>query len=205
MGIGLEQFSGDTGCRQEKRRELGLSDSDKMLLSVGELDRDKNHRVVLEAMKTLSKEGFRLFIAGVGALEESHKKFIRENGLEGSVRLLGFRRDIPELLEAADIYVFPSLFEGLSVALMEAAAARVPIACSRVRGNVDTVVTEDSYFSPKSPGQVVEVIRNIGCFDEGQKAEMVGRNYRNLQKYRLCEVQKEMDRIYKAVDERIGR
>ncbi|MCI8782609.1 MAG: glycosyltransferase family 4 protein [Dorea sp.] len=207
VGIELGQFSGsgDTGCRREKRRELGLSDAEQMLLSVGELDRDKNHRVVLEAMKTLAKEGFRFFIAGVGALEASHKEFIRENGLEDSVKLLGFRGDIAELLEAADIYVFPSLFEGLSVALMEAVAAKVPVACSQVRGNVDTVVTKESYFSPESVEQVVEVIRRIGCFTEEEKGEMVARNYENLQKYRLCEVQKEMGRIYRAVEKGIGR
>ena len=205
VGVDIDRFLSKKDCRTKKRKELNIQDNEALLLSVGELDKDKNHIEVLEAMKTLGKEGFKFCVAGTGALEDSHKKFIQENGLEDCVKLLGYRKDIPELLQAADIYVFPSLFEGLSVALMEAVAARIPIACSEVRGNVDTVITDESYFPSNSPSKLIDVIRNISSMSNCEKENMVEKNYKNLIKYRLSAVQEEMKKIYKYSNDEIEK
>lgn len=205
VGIDIDKFRMENACREEKRNELNIADNETLLLSVGELDRDKNHIEVLEAMKSLGNEGYIFCIAGDGTLMESHKDFIRTNGLEKCVKILGYRRDIPELLQATDIYVFPSLFEGLSVALMEAVAAKIPIACSKVRGNVDTVITKDSYFPTDSPNELVSIIKEIANLTSEEKTQMVETNYQNLLKYRLSEVQEEMRTIYRVADEEIEK
>lgn len=205
VGIDIEKFSIPSNCRNKKRTELGVADDEKLLLSVGELDRDKNHIEVLEAMRTLAPKGYKYFIAGNGSLKESHTDYIKTNGLENSVYLLGYRRDIPELLQATDLYIFPSMFEGLSVALMEAVAAKIPIACSKVRGNVDTVVTKESYFSPQSPTELVSSVEAISNMTDEEKSRMVEINYQNLLKYRLSEVRKEMKKIYKIADRAVEK
>lgn len=205
VGIDIDKFSFPADCRNEKRTELGVDGDEKILLSVGELDRDKNHIEVLEAMKILAPKGYKYFIAGNGTLKESHTDYIKANGLENAVCLLGYRRDIPELLQAADIYIFPSLFEGLSVALMEAVAAKIPTACSEVRGNIDTVVTKESYFSPQSPLELVAAVEDISNMNDEEISRMVETNYQNLLKYRLSEVQKEMTRIYKIADRAVEK
>lgn len=205
VGIDLDKFKHGIDSRNEKRAELGISDDQKLLLSVGELDRDKNHIEILEAMKILGRKGYALAIAGTGSLMESYAQFIKTNRLEDCVQLLGYRRDVPELLQAADIYVFPSLFEGLSVALMEAVAAKIPIACSQVRGNVDTVVTPGSYFPTNDPNKLVEVVQRLSSMAEKERKGMVETNYQNLLKYRLPEVQKEMTAIYRFADKALEK
>lgn len=205
VGIDIDKFAISADCRNEKRTELGVAGNEKLLLSVGELDRDKNHMEVLEAMKILAPKGYKYFIAGNGPLKESYADYLKANRLENSVYLLGYRRDIPKLLQAADLYVFPSMFEGLSVALMEAVAAKIPIVCSKVRGNIDTVVTKESYFSPQSPSELVSAVECISNMNDEEKSRMVGINYQNILKYRLSEVRKEMTRIYKIADRMVEK
>lgn len=197
VGIDLSRFGSSIEDRDRKRGELGAKASDIVLLSVGELDRDKNHQVVLEAMKELSQKGFKYYICGTGKLREAFDSYIKDNNLQESVFFLGYRKDIPEILAAADIYVFPSLFEGLSVALMEAVAAKKPIVCSQVRGNVDTVVSGESYFSPYSSDELVRVIERVAKLDT---VEMVEANYRNLEQYHFSNVQEEMKKIYRLAE-----
>lgn len=200
VGIEIEKFANTSVDKTVKKLELGLKADDKILLSVGRLKWDKNHMVVLKAMKQLSKQGYKYLICGEGEERKSYEDFIKKNYLQDSIFLLGFRKDISELLKITDIYVFPSLFEGVSVALMEAVAAKIPVACSKVRGNVDTVVTEESYFAPFSEEQLINVIRHISSMDTTM---MVEENYKNLLKYDINEVKKEMTRIYKSVNKSV--
>ena len=76
---------------------------------------------------------------GFGELEEKHKALVKELGIEDRVVFAGYRGDVKRLLHAVDGFAFPSLQEGLPVALMEAMAAGLPIVCSRIRGNVDLI------------------------------------------------------------------
>lgn len=135
--IGAE--AADEQRRARTRRELGLCEKDILLLAAGELSERKNHRVLLEAMRLLDDRHIHLMIAGQGDLEAEYRAYMKEHGLESRVRLLGYRTDLARLLAAADIYVFPSLQEGLPVALMEAMAAGLPCVVSRIRGNTDLI------------------------------------------------------------------
>lgn len=200
VGIDIEKFDMPLECRADKRKELGVKDEEIMLFSVGELDRNKNHIEILKAMKILAPKGYKYYIAGKGSLMDSHNEYIQSNGLEQSVKLLGYRRDIPELLQAADIYVFPSLSEGLSVALMEAVAAKIPVVCSKIRGNTDTIITEESYFSAKSSADAAHTIEYINLMDDKEKKRIVEKNYINLLQYQLSVVQIEMSKIYRIAD-----
>lgn len=203
VGIDIENFVVSADCREVKRAELGIKEEEKVLLSVGELNNEKNHKEVLEAMKILAPKGYRFLHAGKGSNLVEYQDFIRANHIEDAVQFLGFRTDIPELLRAADVYVFPSLFEGVSVALMEAVATKLPIACSEVRGNVDAVVTRESYFPVDSPEKLAAVVENICNMTAEEKEKMVEKNYQNLLKYRLSEVQKEMRAIYVVADKMV--
>ena len=200
VGIDIGRFVKNQEARERLRTAFGIRDGETALISVGVLDGNKNHRAVLEAMKTLAPEGYRYLIVGKGELKEEYDAFIRENGLENAVTLAGYRQDIPEILQAADMCVYPSLREGLPVGLMEAVASRLPVACSRVRGNVDVVVTEESYFDPRDPASVTAAIRRIGRMAEDRKAALTEKNYRNLLAYDMTEVRKEMTAIYREAD-----
>lgn len=147
VGIDIDYWSGkglESGVkeriRKEIRQELGVSDSEQMLLSVGELIPRKNHEEVIRALKekaSLKNTNYKYFICGQGVLWEYLQQLIEQLGLADKVTLLGYRKDIRELLYAADLFVFPSKQEGLPVALLEALASGVKVVASDIRGNRD--------------------------------------------------------------------
>lgn len=143
-GVGLDPaaFSSEETELTSLREELGLNPEDKVILSVGELSRRKNHKVILQALAKLSDSAIHYLICGIGPEEKNLLNLARELGLEKQLHLLGFRRDIPKLLALADLYAFPSLQEGLPVALMEAMAAGKAVVCSEIRGNTDLIEPE---------------------------------------------------------------
>jgi glycosyltransferase EpsD len=143
VGIDINKFSKRIGNRQEKRAELSLQDTDFVLLSVGELISRKNHTIVLEALAELKKAGklnsIQYLICGRGVLEAELKEKAVSLGISDHVHFLGYRNDVSEICNAADLFVFMSLQEGLPVALMEAMACGLPVICSDIRGNTDLV------------------------------------------------------------------
>ena len=139
VGVDTEKFRDTKEERENKRRELGLNYDDIMLLSVGELSIRKNHRIVLEALGKIQSHKLHYYIAGIGQREEEYRLRINEIGLNDKIHLLGYRTDIPELCQAADIFIFPSLQEGLPMAMMEAMAVGLPVVASNIRGNSDLI------------------------------------------------------------------
>lgn len=139
VGVDTEKFKPDVVCREKKREELGLKETDIMLLSVGELNKNKNHAVVIRALVALNNKSIHYFIAGQGELKEKLLQLAGRLGIRRRVHLLGYRSDVPELMQAADIYALPSIREGLNVSLMEAMASGLPCICSDIRGNRDLI------------------------------------------------------------------
>ncbi len=111
----------------------------KILVTIGELSRNKNHRLLVEMMAELKDLDLILLIGGTGAEEEVLRKMIREKGLEDRVILPGYIYDVRGVLEEADCYVLPSYREGLPVAIMEAMAAGLPVVAADIRGVTDLI------------------------------------------------------------------
>lgn len=172
VGIDTKKFSIPNFNVAEKKAELGLKDKDIMILSVGELNQNKNHEVVVRAISKLKNPDIHYFIAGKGDKEQYLDELAKE--LDVNLRLLGYRTDIIELLNTADIFAFPSFREGLSVALMEAMAAGLPCVVSRIRGNVDLI--EDGIN-----GYLCDVNDEVS-FCESLKALVEGETYKNFGK-----------------------
>ncbi len=143
VGIDTKKFSNKIGERDEKRNELGINNSSFLLLSVGEIIPRKNHSVVLDALAEFKTAGelddIQYIICGRGPLENELKEKAIALGISDHVHLLGYRTDVSEIYTASDLFIFPSLQEGLPVALMEAMASGVPVICSDIRGNTDLI------------------------------------------------------------------
>lgn len=137
VGINLSSFGDVDGNRAEKRNDLGIPADAKLLLSVGELNDNKNHETVIQAISRMDNVYY--VIAGKGSLDNYLQKIIEELSIGNRVKLLGFRTDVRELYYAADALVLPSYREGLSLALMEAMASSLPVVCSKIRGNTDLI------------------------------------------------------------------
>ena len=134
VGIHTERFAAQEGMREQIRRKFKIPDDVFYLLSVGELNHNKNHIVILRAMAQIPDKKIWLGICGKGHMEETLKAEADRLGLKDRFTLFGFRNDIPQMLSMADCFVFPSLREGLGIAAIEAMAAGVPLITSDCRG-----------------------------------------------------------------------
>ena len=139
VGIDIDQFANAVVDKNAKRQELGILENGFLLFSVGELNKNKNHEVVIRALAELKNRNIHYAIAGKGNLKEYLEEIAERLGVKEQVHLLGYRNDVAELYKAADAYVLPSIREGLNVSIMEAMASGLPVICSRIRGNVDMV------------------------------------------------------------------
>ena len=134
VGIDLIKYSSISVTREEKRKELHIPKDAFLLVSVGELNWNKNHKVVLEALGKLKEENLYYVICGEGIEKDSLKEQVKQLGIEKQVAFLGFREDIPEILKMADVMVFPSLREGFGMVALEAMASKVPVIALDNRG-----------------------------------------------------------------------
>lgn len=129
--IDSQNFIADVDTRNAIRKELGLKD--KFVVGhVGRLHPQKNHDFLIDVFAEIKKKkpNAELILVGTGPLEEKVKSKVAEKGLSDCVHFLGNRKDMNRIYQAMDVFVFPSLFEGLGIVAIEAQAAGVPIVCS---------------------------------------------------------------------------
>jgi len=122
----------------KKRKELALAERDFVLLASGRLSSQKGFEYLLSAIPAIvagCERPVRVLLAGDGPLETRLRKQADSLGFADRVHLLGFRSDLPELLGACDVVVLPSLWEGLSIALLEAMALGKPVVATSIPSN----------------------------------------------------------------------
>ena len=143
VGVDIDRFTVDPGTREKMREELGFANDDFVLLSVGELNKNKNTIMVIEALAELKKnkpeifKHLRYLAVGKGPLKDEMKSRSISYGIEDRIAFLGHRGDVPDLCSAADCFVHPSMREGLAIAPLEAMASGLPLIGSAVRGIQD--------------------------------------------------------------------
>ena len=135
-GVGIDtKYFRDRECdRAAKRRELGVPPDAFLALSVGELNENKDHASVIDALSKVGDASIYYAVAGEGPMRAALEEKIKALGLFGRVLLPGQREDVPDLYKCADLFIHPSHREGLPVSLMEAKAAGLPCIVSDVRG-----------------------------------------------------------------------
>ena len=176
VGVDTEKFAPSPNGRRRIKQELGLKDSQIMLLSVGELNENKNHESVIKAiqeMQPLMKDKITYIILGSGKLTSELKDLGEQNGID--LRLMGYRTDVTNFYNATDVYILPSIREGLSVSLMEAMASGLPVVCGKIRGNTDLIDDENCLFDPINTTEICDRIEYAISH-----REVLG--YQNLQK-----------------------
>ncbi|MDO5093445.1 MAG: glycosyltransferase [Propionibacteriaceae bacterium] len=125
-------FTFDATCRTNMRRALGLADDELAVIHVARLGPAKNHAFSLQVMAELQRLGIPacLLLSGDGPYRTALEAAAAQAGLTGCVRFLGQRSDVPDLLQAADVMILPSTFEGLPYVALEAQAAGLPLLLS---------------------------------------------------------------------------
>lgn len=146
VGIDLPKFQNDCTDRNVTREELGVPKDALFLLSVGEVNENKNHQIVIRALAKLSRSDVHYAIAGIGGHRERLLALAKKLGVDDRVHLLGFRTDIPALNRAADIFCFPSIREGLGLAAVEAMACKTPVVAADNRGTRSFITDGENGF-----------------------------------------------------------
>ena len=146
VGIDLSRFQNIQVDRSAKRREIGVPEDAFLLLSVGELNENKNHQVMLRVMAQMKDPKVHYAIAGVGEKKDELLGLAAELGIGDRFHLLGYRKDVAELNHAADVFCFPSLREGLGLAAIEAMACGVPVVAADNRGTRSFITDGENGF-----------------------------------------------------------
>lgn len=138
---GVPPLAGPTVSRDECRQDLGIGASDRMLLTVAALTSEKGHSVLLDALReVVARHPTVQWIgAGDGPLRPALEQQAARLGIARHVRFLGQRSDVADLMHAADLFVLPSLCEGLCNAAIEAQYAGLPLVTTGIGGLADVV------------------------------------------------------------------
>lgn len=180
--------------KQQKRKDIGVPFDAKLLISVGELSIRKNHKIVIEALNKINDKGVYYAIVGKGELKEDLERIDKT----GRLVLLGFRTDIVELLHASDLFVFPSIQEGLPVALMEAFVSKKICIASKIRGNTDLISANSSgYLFDLNDDQaiLVTIIEALSRLYENVDLREV-----DIDRYSIKSIIKQIRDIYFEID-----
>ncbi len=163
-GVDFDKFRSVPLSKNEIRASLNIPDTAFVVGHVGRFSQAKNHSYLIDIFKELraiNPNAFLLMI-GAGDLSEVAIQKLEEYGLKGKYRILSHRTDIPFLLKAMDVFVFPSLFEGLPVSMVEAQVVGL-------RTIASNKITEECFFSPnaislsidESPRKWAEIINDV--------------------------------------------
>lgn len=197
VGVSVDRISKAVSIRAKICEEFKISQSAMLLLSVGELTKNKNHKTIIKALSMLNNEQFHYIIAGNGTNKEKLKKYAENLKVENRVHFLGYRNDIPSIIKSCDIFCFPSRREGLPVALMEAMAGGLPIVASDVRGNRELVKKEKGGFLYNC-----DDVKGFCCgierlaSSEKLRDEYGQYNMQEVKKYEMSRVMEVMKKLY---------
>lgn len=195
IGIDYQAYSGISINREQKKRELGVPMHTAIILSVGELNKNKHHEIVIRALEHVQDAHY--VIAGQGELLNHLKELAVRSSVSDRVHFLGFRDDVKQLYKTADIFCLPSYREGLSASVMEAMAAGLPVVCSDIRGNRDLVVPIKGGYLVKAD-EVDGYVQALSSLSRSAKEriDMGIFNTNRIKSFSLGKIVEEMATIY---------
>lgn len=201
VGVDVNKFSNCKVSKEEKRKELAIPNDKFVLLSVGELSGRKNHQVVIDALGKINDPSIYYVIAGKGKLCNAYLKTAKEKGVENQLLLLGSRIDVNELCAAADVFVHPSVREGLGMAPLEGMAAGLPLISSYVGGIKDYTkngVTGCCLTNPMDINAMSAAILKMQK-DEDFRRRCAEKNKKIADRFSIEKSKEVTERIYRSI------
>lgn len=172
VGIDLNYYNNNRFNKTEERKKLNLNQDDFVILMIAEANKNKNIIQVIDAIEIIKKNNIevKVLIAGDGILLERLRKEIKDKKLQNNINMLGYRKDVRELIAACDIGILTSYREGLPRNIMELMAFGKPVIGTNIRGIRDLVINNFN-------GYLVEVGDSI---DTANKIEKVYKEYEKI-------------------------
>ena len=201
-GVDAEGLGASRG-RAEVRAELGVDEATPLLVCVGRLAPQKDHPTLLAALAQLPPE-VQLLVVGGDPFGDGRPRLearAAELGVADRARFLGIRHDVPDLLAASDLFVLPSLWEGLGLVFLEAMAVELPIVASNVSAIPEVV--EDGVSGwlvpPGDPAALAGAVRDALARDDDRRARGVAGRMRLLERFALPRMVDETEAVYREV------
>ena len=187
-----------------KRKELGIIPGTFIIGMVGNPSPIKGHNSILKAFKEVLKRFPRTVLLNVGVSEDDYPyRIATQLGIEKSIKFLGFRNDVVDIMAAMDIIVFPSLSEGMGTALIESQCVGIPSICSRVGGMPEII--EDGVngmlVPPADPKAQFKAITTL-IKDQSLRTSMGKRARKQSRKFYINTISGQLGSLYKEVIER---
>lgn len=205
VGVDTEVIKSIVVDKEKKRKEIGVPNEAFLMLSVGELIPRKNHIQVINTLAKLvnddNKTNIYYAICGRGVLLEQLKEESKNLNVDNYVKFLGYRTDVYSVMKSSDLFIFPSLQEGLPKSIMEAMASGLPVVASNIRGNIDLINNgENGYvYNINSKEELIDNIYKIYNNTEILK-NMSSKNTQLIKEYDIFKVNQVMRNIYMGVD-----
>ena len=195
-GIILEKFYYNKNLREEKRKELKLPNDYQIIGHVGRFEEAKNHSFLIDLFDEYQKKNKKtlLLLIGDGSLRPSIEKKIKEKKLNNKVILLLKRSDVNELYNVMDLFLFPSLYEGLPVVLVEAQTNGLPIVASDTIDKDSDYTNTISFLSLQDSKDVwiTEIEKRLGKRTDNRKLM-------ENSKYNIKNTVKQIEEIYSKI------
>lgn len=182
------------------KNEIGVPLDCFLISSTGELNSNKNHKVIIESLSIIENPNIFYLIIGKGYMEEELTELINRKGLENNVKLLGYRTDVLKINQLIDVFAFPSIREGLGMAALEAMSFSVPVITSNVHGINDYSINNVTGHTcaPDDVNCFRESISNL--YNDEDSRLKYGRNAKNMtSKYQLDSVILELRSMYREI------
>lgn len=204
VGTDTDFYNFDCGTREIHRKELGLSDSDFAILSVGRLETNKNTETLIKAMAVMKNENVKLIVCGDGEQREYLEKLSERLGTEKSVTFLGTVSNLQEIYRAVDALASSSYREGLSRTVMEAMASGLPCIVSKIRGNTDLIEDGKGGFlcEPDDANAYAQAITAL-LQDVSLRESMKNENLKRIRSFSIPTVVSETKKIYSEAIEKL--
>lgn len=201
VGINLEEYTQAQLSKIEIKRRLNIPDNANVLISVGELNINKNIGIVLDAMSKLKNMDLFYLICGIGPMKKELQMKSQNYGLGDRVKFLGYCDNIQEMLNASDVFLLPSYREGLSRSVMEAMANGLPCIVSNIRGNVDLIDRKGGFLcKPDNVDDFVNAI--ITLIDDDKNHKMGEYNKKKIQQFDSRKIIQIMQNIYRNYEKK---
>lgn len=204
-GVGVDEEKFNIKMMEEEkiklRESLGLKQNDIVISYVAELNENKNQVMIINSIKKLVKTipNIKVLLIGKGIYKKVIENAITENKLTQNVFLLGYRKDVPQILKVTDLYISTSKREGLPVNIMEAMLAGLPIIATKCRGNRNLIDNNKTgiLIDINDEVQLSEKIKEL--LENKKEAKRLGINaQKDAEVYKLKNVSKEMINVYKV-------
>lgn len=210
VGLDLEKFSPLSCTRKsEARKKLGLKEDDFFIVSVGELNENKNHEAVIKALARMRDSGkdisdIRYGICGDGFFHERLLSQIKALGLEDNVTLYGYCRDVRGILGCAQASVFPSIREGLGMAALESLAMGVPVIAADNRGTREYMHSGKNGYvcGARNVDGYIRGIEKIRGFNEAQMNKVSTYCRKSVQPFAKAYTNEIMKNVYRTLEEK---